>query len=404
MQFESFDSINLRDQFSKLRPSVSCAMMLKNEAPYLNKALSSSAILIDELIVAVDDSTTDETYEIASAWVDKIGKGEVFYYKWKGDFSYGRNIGIEKCTMDWVFILDGHEFWTTDSISKLPNIFASAGRAGALSVPVINEEAKTTLYQIRFFKNHLGVHFEDPVHNRLVAEKIKNVTAIKNLALIHRRLKEHGEIRRAQREKMVYELMHKAYSEDPNNNRALQYLARQTLDVKRYEESEVYHLKFLKVCSDPLERHITRWNLAHVLMPQGKRQEIEQHMLTAIKEYPDLPHAYIYMGLLKQENGDFAEAFRWFKEATLRRIPPISHVSMASGPFTWVPWFHLALLYNAMGLTDKALSTLRHTLTYKDVTIEALEFLCQKFKIFQTRLPLLTVRLEEQQKKQHTVV
>jgi glycosyltransferase involved in cell wall biosynthesis len=83
------------------RKKISVAIITKNEEKRLPECLKSVAFA-DEIVI-VDSGSTDKTLEIAKEFGCRV-----FVEEWKG-FGMQKNSAIEKCTNEWVIILDADE-------------------------------------------------------------------------------------------------------------------------------------------------------------------------------------------------------------------------------------------------------------------------------------------------------
>lgn len=82
------------------RPTLSLALIAKNEAKNINRLLDSVEGCFDE-IVLVDTGSTDKTKEIAEA------RGCLVHdFKWVNSFCKARNFAFSKCTKDFIMWLD----------------------------------------------------------------------------------------------------------------------------------------------------------------------------------------------------------------------------------------------------------------------------------------------------------
>lgn len=82
------------------RPSITLAIIAKNEAHNLPRLLDSVEGCFDEIIVA-DTGSTDGTVDIAK----NLG-AKVFHFDWINDFSAARNFAFSKATSDFIMWLD----------------------------------------------------------------------------------------------------------------------------------------------------------------------------------------------------------------------------------------------------------------------------------------------------------
>ncbi len=85
------------------RPTLSLAMIVKDEENYLAQCLESVKNLVDEIVI-VDTGSQDRTREVA-----KVFGARVFDFPWNGDFSEARNFSLSKAEGDWILILDADE-------------------------------------------------------------------------------------------------------------------------------------------------------------------------------------------------------------------------------------------------------------------------------------------------------
>ncbi|HEX9081519.1 MAG TPA: glycosyltransferase [Holophagaceae bacterium] len=84
-------------------PTLSLAMIVKNEAKNLGHCLASVKGLVDEMVV-VDTGSTDGTVALAEGFGARIG-----HFPWTGDFAAARNESLRLCTGDWILVLDADE-------------------------------------------------------------------------------------------------------------------------------------------------------------------------------------------------------------------------------------------------------------------------------------------------------
>lgn len=85
------------------RPALSIAMIVRDEAAMLPEFLARAAPHADEIVV-VDTGSRDGTVDIAAA-----AGCVVAHFAWRDDFSAARNASLDRCTGDWVFVLDADE-------------------------------------------------------------------------------------------------------------------------------------------------------------------------------------------------------------------------------------------------------------------------------------------------------
>lgn len=146
---------------------LSITMIMKNEAHNLDRCLSSIKPIsdaIDTEIVIIDTGSTDKSVEIAKKYTDKI-----YYFKWINDFGAARNFGIEKCSGDWIFVIDADE--KIINHDKFIEIFNSPkineyDVVDVLTYNIVNSStgAFTHCHNYRFIKNIASNRYIENLH------------------------------------------------------------------------------------------------------------------------------------------------------------------------------------------------------------------------------------------------
>lgn len=106
------DNLNLSHSRSG-KEKVSFVILTYNEERVIKRCIESILSIADEIIV-IDSQSNDRTIEIIKSLNSDII--HVYSIKWINDFSYARNIGIDKASGDWIFFIDADEY-IEDNIS-----------------------------------------------------------------------------------------------------------------------------------------------------------------------------------------------------------------------------------------------------------------------------------------------
>lgn len=153
---------------NKLTPKISVNIIARNEESDITGCLTSARILADE-IVFVDMESNDRTKEIASTLADKV-----YSYSQTGYVEPARNFGIEKCTGDWVFILDADERITPQLAHILKRkILQVDDDIGAMAIARKNINFGFWLkkggwwpdYQVRFIRKKNFIDWPKEIHS-----------------------------------------------------------------------------------------------------------------------------------------------------------------------------------------------------------------------------------------------
>lgn len=146
------------------KQTISLCMIVKNEESCLARCLDSVKDCVDEIII-VDTGSTDKTVEIAESYGAKI-----YHHPWENDFSKHRNQSLSYATGDWIFQLDADEELFAEDGHKLRETI-TAGNADFYFLRFHDVKKDGTVHGvfnlIRLFRNGMGMHFTQKVHNQL---------------------------------------------------------------------------------------------------------------------------------------------------------------------------------------------------------------------------------------------
>ncbi len=160
--------------------TLQASMILRNEEEMLPRALDSLKG-IDSIMIC-DTGSSDKSFDIYKQYQAKSYNLEWFKYSRFNtedhikDFSHARNECKEKCTGDWLFILDGDEYCNFD-IKKVKDM-VNSGWVGdydvlradvqtTISVPESDNIIETSS-QPRIFRNKDDIWYYSAYHNTLM--------------------------------------------------------------------------------------------------------------------------------------------------------------------------------------------------------------------------------------------
>ncbi|MFN8455268.1 MAG: glycosyltransferase [Anaerolineae bacterium] len=163
-------------------PAVSLCMIVKNEAENLAACLASVGDLASEVII-VDTGSTDQTVEIARS----LG-ATVRHFPWINDFAAARNESIREASSEWIFWMDADDRLSPENLNRLKQALVS-GQADvyACQIASADQGKQTGTEHWRLFRNHMGLHFERPLHETVLplAAKLGLRLAVTNVVIDH---------------------------------------------------------------------------------------------------------------------------------------------------------------------------------------------------------------------------
>lgn len=359
-------------------------MCLKNEEVKLRETLGQVIHLADELVIGVDETSSDRTYEIAKSYADRVPKMEVYRYKWQDDFSKMRNECFQKATSDWVMMLDGHDFIFPQSqpiLSKIANDGVdekvdvidgimqdppSGSGVSAYTRPVlfrrVNGEGKLL--------GKDGTHWEAPIHNYIMVDQKRKILA-RDLVLEHRQPPERQQARKSQRKVMNTQGLEDKLKLNPEDARSMFYLARTYDEMGEYDKASVWFEKHIEHCKFPDERYQSRVQLAMIYWGYFERsrdmEKAEKARETLkgcwLDSIPRNDHC-ILLGDMALALERYPEAVYWFRLAAAYKEPKI-FLFINRSTYTWMPHERLAIACGYSSFFEEGLSAIRKALEFK---------------------------------------
>jgi len=242
-----------------MRKTIALVMVVKNEEKGLEKAILSCKDFVNEIIIAVDNESTDRTLEIAKKYATTLKT-----FDWRDDFAWARNFAHEGVKTDWLFFLDGHEY-----VENCENLIDYLDKPVDGLLVRIRMETGAEFYNPRIYKN--GFQFYGQVHEKINCE---TVALYPNFIIQHDRLGgqdlKSAEIREKQRDDQIPRIMGAEVKKNPANIRAsfhlvLYYLSK--LDLKKALKYQKLYLKYSKLSG---ERYYILFSRALTLLTKKK--------------------------------------------------------------------------------------------------------------------------------------
>lgn len=179
-----FAPVDYERKLTRLAPreTVSLCMIVRNGEHTLGKALSSLATYVDEMVIAIDPTTNDNTrgvldsVQAANPWLPVVVIDGLSAMR--DGFDAARNLTVDRASGDWIVWMDSDE--------ECPSFFNAwrllrPSNFNAYATPQIHYSAQpaqvlTTDYPARLFRNRRGVRFYGLVHEHPEDVPGKSVT------------------------------------------------------------------------------------------------------------------------------------------------------------------------------------------------------------------------------------
>lgn len=140
--------------------SLSVVMLAVNEEKNIERCLDSVKDIADEIVIYIDNKTTDKTAELAKKYTDKV-----YYVEHENNFHINKQKAIEKARGEWILQLDVDEAVTPELAKEIAEVVNSSNEKllkRVLSKNNINHQLLTIDHQ----KVHLFLR-----HQKLIEER-----------------------------------------------------------------------------------------------------------------------------------------------------------------------------------------------------------------------------------------
>lgn len=146
-----------------MRPGVTLAMIVRNEAAKLRRCLESVRPAVDDIVV-VDTGSTDETATIAQEFEARIQT-----ISWPDSFSEARNVSLSMVESEWVLWLDADEWFVDGMAAQVQQAIHAPGAFGYLLVrrDLYPNGAFSEQHMLRLWKHDPQFRFFGAVHEHL---------------------------------------------------------------------------------------------------------------------------------------------------------------------------------------------------------------------------------------------
>ena len=154
---------------------VTAALIVRDEADYIEGCLSALEDVVDE-IVLVDTGSTDDTIDRAQRFPVKL-----HHFEWVQDFSAARNYAIEQSRGDWILYIDADERLDVCDPVAWQTVLADRSKAG-WELRFYPRVGWTPYSELRLFRNDPRIRFSGVIHER-VHDNIDHVCCSDHLTI-----------------------------------------------------------------------------------------------------------------------------------------------------------------------------------------------------------------------------
>lgn len=328
-------------------PTLSLAMIVRDEEKNLARCLGSVKGIFDEIVV-VDTGSKDRTKEIAASFGAHIHE-----FDWIDDFAAARNYAFSKPVSEWVMWLDADDELVEDDRARLVELKKHLGDADAYLMAYNYAQDGSGKPLVRFYRHRIvrndgRFRWKCPIHEHMVIPAgIRE--AMTNVVVTHRRGLEAATQDRGRN----IRLLRKAVVDDPSSQRMKFYFGKELF-------SEGLHKESVDVLEPYLQNGDWHENMVNgyyfLAMDYLNLKETDKAIdacLRGIRLDPRWAEYYCLIGQVYYDRGDWGRATQWFEIAGRLPVPPTWGTVMMES-YTWTPPDRLTKCYAEAGEWRKA--------------------------------------------------
>ena len=343
-------------------PTLSLAMIVKNEQYNLYTCLYQVCDIVDEIVI-VDTGSTDKTVEVAEQF-----NASVYHYKWNENFSAARNFSLKKCNGKWILVLDADEFIDSPMKYKVRELIDRNDFVGFNfeQFSYLNKDVTPDfrlMPVLRLFPNHPSLRFKGMVQEKIICNDMKlNFKEINSSV----RIWHYGFIDVFHPVKEKYKRDLNIYLRNLKRNPKEPYIyffiALQYVSLGRYDEAIKYLDCAIKYSSSGFCYSPCLFSTyAGILNKLGRYNEAKKMAELALSKDSHMAEASFNLGEAMRNLGECRNAITMFEHAIKNHEKFLFFQDRSKG--TWRAWSEIGLSYvrlkqikDAVGAFLKSLS------------------------------------------------
>jgi glycosyltransferase involved in cell wall biosynthesis len=329
--------------------SISMCFPAWNEAETIQDVIESFLPIADEIIIGIDKKTTDQSREIAAAYADQMHE-----FTWEKSFAKARNFVMNKCTGDWIFMTEGHEYLHESSIPTLRTLNSLPKDVTFVKVRRYIDYKKHSEFPW-ICRNNRGAHYINDSHNAVISNIAANnlTISLPDIKTIHDRSEEKDAVRKEQRRFMNRTNLLKAVADNPKDARSMFYLANEYYDYKEYSKAIEWYKRYLCHSYWPDEKYQAKVFLGRCYAEINNiKDSIETFLSCFLEPVPRNDHMIYISDLIAQEN---PSAALYYLKMACTVDEPNSPMWIDPLFYRQIPLQRLCVLYCELGMLTEAL-------------------------------------------------
>jgi glycosyltransferase involved in cell wall biosynthesis len=343
-------------------PTLSLAMIVRNEADTIERVLSDARSLCDELIV-VDTGSVDDTAIKAAA-----AGARVYHFPWADDFSAARNFSFTQCTKDWILWLDGDDTITPENQQRLLKLKRQTLSESIDAVYIRYVYPPFIQWRERLIRRALfgkALEWRNAIHECINGIDSEKVAYFENISIQHA----PPDDRHAQKKDRNITILRQEYAKGIRDERTLYIYACECLNNLYRDEGEAIIPAFFDVARYAPYKYEIYGKMYDFYMHFEEPERAVDALGKAIATEPTFAEAYFKLGQhVMDKRDDPRGSIPLLRTAAAIPLPKDGNADMAA--YTYGPWESLCRAYFRLEdygqAKEMALKALEHDPPHSD--------------------------------------
>lgn len=323
--------------------TLSVCLIVKDEQDVIGRCLNCASKFADEIIV-VDTGSTDSTVAEAKKFTDNV-----YFFKWRDDFSAARNYAFEKATCGLIMWLDADDTVTDENcekIVKLKNSFKGYDMAFLPYAAAFDGEKPTFIYnRERIFRRDMGFKFAGAVHEAVTP---RGRIMYSDAVIYHKKVKEGDPLRNL---RILQGFLSSGKGLEP---RQKFYYGRELLFNNMTVEAVAVFEDFLSGDGWAVNKAEACLNLYAAYMRLNDETRALAAALRSFVYMPPTAYACCILGEYFMRAGENTAAVYWYTAALTASGGERDGAFVNLDYSGFIPYMQLCVLYDRLGETEKA--------------------------------------------------
>lgn len=263
--------------------------IIKDEEKEIREMLESVKDA-DELVVCIDDRTTDKSEEIAREYTDKI-----FKFTWQDNFAKAKNEAASHCTGDWLMSIDGDCRLEKGGMEKIKKMIQDT-KHDLLNVELESLRFPGSIHlRGKIYRNEGKLAYQGRAH-----EDFPRPGNTHESGVLPKIFYGYSENHKKDPDRYI-RILGKQVKENPKSARPRFYLAREYFDRRKYNVAIPILHGYLEISSYMNEKVEAYYMLAQCYWYTGRGKEAREYCMKAVIDNPDHRAVLRFMSVIYSE-------------------------------------------------------------------------------------------------------